>query len=108
MQLAQSSLIDGFALSVSLNDASTSISIQAAFSAAEAKKFLLFISFDYTTNERWSPETITPLIRSSQNSTAYFRPDGVRPLVTTTGSDSTAHTADWVSIQSDTKLFFPT
>ncbi|EAW20625.1 uncharacterized protein NFIA_030580 [Aspergillus fischeri NRRL 181] len=76
--LAQDAHIDAFALNMAWEDKTNDASVEMAFTAANAKGFKLFFSFDYAGNGPWDQDVV------------------IRP----------GNAADWVTIKAKTNCFF--
>ncbi|KAJ6014734.1 hypothetical protein N7540_009325 [Penicillium herquei] len=84
-------------------DKTNDASLAMAFTAAEAKGFRLFFSFDYAGNGPWDLEVFTSMIQKYSSSSSYFQYNG-KPFVSTFEEPSNAD--DWVTIKANTNCFF--
>ncbi|KAK7756794.1 Glucan endo-1,3-alpha-glucosidase agn1 [Diatrype stigma] len=103
ISLAQTAGIDGFALNIAAGDTTNDASLALAFSAADAKGFKLFFSFDYAAWGAWDAGRVTDLINTYKGRGSYYK-QGSQPLVST--FEGTANSGDWASIRSNTGAFF--
>lgn len=82
-----------------LND----VQVPNAFSAAKAKGFQLFFSFDYAGNGSWPATTVTSMVNTYKSSGAYYQYNSKAFVSTFEGPKSAE---DWPTIISDTGCFF--
>ncbi|OGE47618.1 hypothetical protein PENARI_c040G05131 [Penicillium arizonense] len=75
-KLAQDAHIDAFALNMAWEDKTNDASVAMAFTAAEAKGFRLFFSFDYAGNGPWDQDAVTSMIQKYSSSSSYFQYNG--------------------------------
>ncbi|KAJ5827408.1 hypothetical protein N7447_004171 [Penicillium robsamsonii] len=102
-KLAQDAHIDAFALNMAWEDKTNDASVAMAFTAAEAKGFRLFFSFDYAGNGPWDQDVVTSMIQKYSSSSSYFQYEG-KPFVSTFEGPGNAD--DWVTIKAKTNCFF--
>jgi len=69
--------------------------LSLAFSAANAKGFKLFFSFDYAGNGAWPQAEVISLIQEYGSNGAYYQYNN-KPLVST--FEGPASSGDWVEI----------
>jgi GH18 family chitinase len=102
--MAQQSHIDAFALNIAHGWEHNDAQIANAFTAASAKGFKLFFSFDYAGgDEPWPLDEVRALIQRYGHDGAHFQYDG-KPFVSTFEGPENAD--DWNTIKADTGCFF--
>ncbi|KAI9894829.1 MAG: hypothetical protein M1814_000049 [Vezdaea aestivalis] len=99
---AKAAGIDAFALNMGPSDSWNTAQLQNAITAAEANDFKLFVSFDFAAGA-WSADTMLPIIRKLQASSAQFRVDG-KPMVSTFEGPGYASTIQ--AVRSQISMFF--
>ncbi|KAI3537270.1 glycosyl hydrolase family 18 [Colletotrichum abscissum] len=104
IETAQQAKIDAFALNIAHGWSHNDEQIANAFTAASAKGFKLFFSFDYAGGDvPWPLAEVRALIQKYGASAAHFQYQG-KPFVSTFEGPDNAD--DWNTIKADTGCFF--
>lgn len=104
IDLAKQAGIDGFALNMAYNEATTVNQLPVAFAAARSLGgFKMIFSFDYAGNGPWPKGEVIRLIKQYKDTGAYFYRYS-QPLVST--FEGSENTEDWEDIKRETSCFF--
>ncbi|KAK3936550.1 glycosyl hydrolase family 71-domain-containing protein [Diplogelasinospora grovesii] len=97
--------LDAFALNIAYGDNTVSTSVSNAFTAANAKGFKLFFSFDYAGGTGpWPQGDVLNYLTNYVHNGAYYHTAGGQPFISTFEGPSNA--ADWHTIKAQTNAFF--
>lgn len=104
MRLAQEAHIDAFALNIAVGLSMNEAQIGNAFSAANAKGFKLFFSFDYAGRGAWDKSAVLALMTQYAGNAAYFKHSDSRALASS--FEGSANVKDWDDIKAATGCMF--
>ncbi|KAI0021730.1 glycoside hydrolase family 71 protein [Xylariomycetidae sp. FL0641] len=99
---AQAAGIDGFALNVGPSDAWNGAQLPAAYEAADASGFNMFISFDMATNGLWPESQVTDYVNQYKAYGSQLTVDGLPMVSTFEGPDF----AGWAGVRANTGGIF--
>ena len=102
IELAQTSLIQAFALNIAYNQ-SNGPQIANAFTAANNLGFQLFFSFNFAGNGPWPESQVISHIQQYSSDDSYYHYNG-KPFVSTFEGPEKA--SDWINIKAQTGCFF--
>ncbi|KAK1989977.1 hypothetical protein LX36DRAFT_741323 [Colletotrichum falcatum] len=106
IRLAQQAHIDGFALNIRQDDASSETSLGRAFKAADDLGFKMIFSYDYAGGGSWGADRIIQLTQNYGARSSYYRDEQGRPLVSTFEGPGNAKDWEYI-IQKTNALFLP-